>query len=138
MMATSSGVSKRTVLMKPCSTTPATTAGRKARRTPATKRRAPGSVGSARGQREQPAGVDREDGEDRAELDQHLEGLAGGVEAEEVAGEQDVAGGGDRDELGQPLDDPEEGRDQVGMMLQVQARRFLALSVMASNWPCGR
>ena len=127
MTAISIGVSNSTVLMKSCSSTPATTAGRKASSTPATKRRAPGSVGSARGEREQPAGIDRQDGEDRAELDQHLEGLAGRVEAEEVAGEQDVAGRGDRDELGQPLEDAEEGGDQVGMMLQgqVRARRFL-------------
>ncbi len=35
-------------------------------------------------------GVDAEDREDRAELDQHLEGLARRFEAEEMAGEQDM------------------------------------------------
>ena len=48
MTAISTGVSNSTVLMKSCSSTPATTAGRNASRTPATKRRAPGSTGSAR------------------------------------------------------------------------------------------
>ena len=47
MTATSAGVSKSTVLMKPCSTTPTTTAGRKAMRIAATKRRARGSLGTA-------------------------------------------------------------------------------------------
>ena len=52
----------------------------------------------------QAAEIDAEDRQDGAELDQDLEGLAGGVEAEEMAGEQDMAGRGDRDELGQPLE----------------------------------
>ena len=40
------------------------------------------------------AEIDAQDRQDRAELDQDLEGLAGGVEAEEMAGEQDMAGRG--------------------------------------------
>ena len=37
-------------------------------------------------------------------------GLAGRAEAEEMAGEEDVAGRRNRDELGQAFQDPEEGR----------------------------
>jgi hypothetical protein len=53
------------------------------------------------------AEVDGQNGQDGAELDQHLEGLAGRLEAQEMAGQQDVAGGGNGDELGQALDQPE-------------------------------
>ena len=57
---------------------------------------------------QQPAEIDGEDRQDRAELDQHLEGLAGRFEAEEMAGQQDMAGRRDRDELGQPLEQAEQ------------------------------
>src|SRR5262249_50714284 len=43
-----------------------------------------------------------------AELDQHLEGLARRLEAQEMADEQQVPGGGYRDELGRPLDEAEQ------------------------------
>ena len=53
---------------------------------------------------QQPPGIDRQDGEDRAKLDQDLERLSGRLEAEKMAGEQYVTGRGDRDELGQPFE----------------------------------
>ena len=56
----------------------------------------------------EPAEIDAQDRQDRAELDQHLEGLAGGFEAEKVAGQQDVPGGGNRNELGQTLQNAEQ------------------------------
>ncbi len=56
------------------------------------------------------AAVDREDGEDGAELDQHLEGARPAVEAEEVAREQQMASGRDGNELGQTLDQAEDER----------------------------
>jgi hypothetical protein len=54
------------------------------------------------------AEINGNDGEDGAELDQDLEGLAGGFEAEEMAGQQKVSCRGDGDELGQPLQYAEE------------------------------
>ena len=60
--------------------------------------------------------IDRQDGQDRAELDQHHEGLAEGVvvEAEEVLEQQQMAGRRDRQELGQPLDHAEnDGLEEV-------------------------
>ena len=56
----------------------------------------------------QPREIDAQDGEDRAELDQHLEGLAGRAEAQEMTGEQDVACRRDGDEFGQPLEEAEQ------------------------------
>ena len=44
-----------------------------------------GRVGRSVREVPEPAGIDREEREDRAELDQHLEGLAGVLEAEELA-----------------------------------------------------
>ena len=59
-------------------------------------------------QKDQPAGIDREERQDGAELDQHLERLAGVLEAEEAADEQEMRRRGDRDELGDALDDAED------------------------------
>ena len=56
----------------------------------------------------QPAEIDAEDGKDGAELDQDLEGLAGRFEAEKMAGKQDMAGRGNRNELGQPFEQAEQ------------------------------
>ena len=119
MTAISVGVSKSTVLMKSCASD-ADDHGRQEGEQDRQRRSGgpAGRSGSARGEREQPAGIDRQDRQDRAELDQHLEGLAGRVEAEEMPGEQDVAGGGDGDELGQPLEHAEEGGDQERLVLQ--------------------
>ncbi len=54
--------------------------------------------------------VDRKDRQDRAELDQNLESLAGRLKAEKVAGEQNVAGRGDRQEFCEPLQQAEQKR----------------------------
>ena len=64
----------------------------------------------------QPHEIDRQQRQDRAELDQHREGLAEILvgEAEEVLDQQQVAGRRDRQELGQALDDAEDDRlDEV-------------------------
>ena len=64
----------------------------------------------------QPDEIDRQQRQDRAELDQHREGLAEivVVEAEEVLHQQQMAGRGDRQELGQALDHAEdEGLEKV-------------------------
>ena len=53
------------------------------------------------------AGIDRKQRQDRAELDEHLERLARALEAENAAGEQKVRRRGDRQELRQSFDDPE-------------------------------
>src|SRR5690606_9085365 len=59
---------------------------------------------------DQTAEIDRQDRQDRAELDQDLEGLAGRLEAEEMAGEQYMAGRGNRNELRQPFEQAEHQR----------------------------
>ena len=56
----------------------------------------------------EPRRIDREQRQDRAELDQHLEGLAGALEAEQAPGEQQMRRRGDRNELGHALDDAED------------------------------
>ena len=65
-----------------------TAAGRNANRMPSTKRRAPASLGSAIKRCQQPAEVDRQNGQDGPELDQHLERLARRLEAEKVPRKQ--------------------------------------------------
>jgi hypothetical protein len=52
--------------------------------------------------------VDGENGEDGAELDQHLERFAGRLEAQEIAAKQQMPGGGNRDEFRQTLDQAEQ------------------------------
>ena len=70
-----------------------------------TKRRASGSLGTADRDLPQPREIDREERQDRAELDQDGEGLVGlAFEAEEVLQEQEMAGRGDRQELGAALE----------------------------------
>ena len=91
MMQISFGVSNSTVLMKSCAMTPMTAAGRKATRMPRTKRRVRASARQIGSDLPQPAGIDAEDRQDRAELDQDLEGLAGRFEAEKMPGKQDMA-----------------------------------------------
>ena len=56
------------------------------------------------------AEIDRQQRQDRAELDQHREGLAEivVVEAEEALHQQQMPGRGDRKEFGQALDDAED------------------------------
>ena len=91
----------------------------------------------------QAAEIDAQDGEDGAELDQDLEGLAGRMEAEEMAGEQDMAGRGDRYELGQPLQQAEQQGFDDGLAFHgylgfgVTADRTVCLSWPASP-PIGR
>ena len=91
-------------------------AGRNAISTPMTKRRGAGLGERADRDRPQPLEIDRQDRQDRAELDQHHEGLAERlvVEAEEVLEQQQVAGRRDGQEFGQALDHAEhDGLDQV-------------------------
>ena len=57
-----------------------------------------------------PSGIDREQGEDRAELDQNLEGAAGALEAEQLAGEQEMGRRGYWQKLRYALDDAEDDR----------------------------
>ncbi len=85
----------------------------------------------------QPAEIDAEDRQDRAELDQHLEGLAGRFEAEEMAGEQDVAGRRDRDELGQPLEQPEQQRRDDGLVLHGRSDCGLLVIVVICPYRSG-
>ena len=60
----------------------------------------------------QPREIDRQQRQDRAELDQHREGLAEilVVEAEEMLDQKQMPGRGHRNELGQAFDDAEEDR----------------------------
>lgn len=61
----------------------------------------------------QPGEIQGDDRQDRPELDHDREGLpAVGGGAQEFAGEEEVARGGDRDELGQPLDQAQDDGDQ--------------------------
>ena len=59
----------------------------------------------------QPGEIDRQQRQDGAELDQHVERLAERliVEAEKMPDQQQMPGRGHRDEFGQALDDAEEG-----------------------------
>ena len=82
--------------------------------TPRTKRWVRRSRGRSRQQLHDPAGIDREQRQDRAELDEHLERLARALEAENAAGEQKMRRRGDRQELGHAFDDAEnQGVDDV-------------------------
>jgi hypothetical protein len=62
------------------------------------------------GDRPKPVEVHRQDRQNRSELNQDLEGLAGRLEAEEMADEEQVAGRGHRQEFGQALDEAQEKR----------------------------
>ena len=74
------------------------------------------------------------DGEDRAELDHHLEHLAGRpAKADQVDHEDQMAGRGDRDELGQTLDDPEEKRPE--QEFQIHCASLLAAGCGGSRGP---
>jgi hypothetical protein len=59
----------------------------------------------------QPHGIDRQQGQDGAELDQNREALAEVLVAEtqELLQQQKMAGRGDRQKLGQPLGHAEDG-----------------------------
>ncbi len=62
----------------------------------------------------EPRPIEPADGEDGAKLDGDLKDLAGRrAKAEEVDQQDQVAGGGHRDELGQALNEPEQRRGQV-------------------------
>ena len=81
-----------------------------------TKRAAAQSVNMLRAQIPEAAEIDREQRQDGAELDQNGERLAEGIvaRAEKALHQQQMAGRGDRQVFGQPLDDAEHGRfDQV-------------------------
>ena len=108
MMQISLGDSNSTVLMKSCASAPMIAAGRKAIRMPRTKCRVSRSCGRSSSICHSRPEIDAEDRQDGAELDQDLEGLAGRLEAEEMAGKQDMAGRGDRNELGQALEQAEQ------------------------------
>ena len=58
------------------------------------------------------ARIDRQQRQHRAQLDHHLKGLSRAFEAKEMARQQQVAGGRDRDELGQSFKNPQEKGDQ--------------------------
>ena len=74
------------------------------------------------------------DGEDRAELDHDLEHLAGRpAKADQVDHEDQMAGRGDRDELGQTLDDPEEKRPE--QEFQIHCASLLAAGFGGSRGP---
>ncbi len=93
--------------MKSCSSTPGNRRRERGEDNAEDEAQSPGLPGDrVLGDGDQPLEIHHQDGEDRAELDQHLEHPAGAVEAEEVAGEQDVGGGGDRQEFGKAFDDP--------------------------------
>ena len=108
MMAISIGVSNSTVLMKSCANAPITAAGRNASSTLSDEAARARIVRERQGDARQLHGVDAEDGQDGAELDQHLERLAGRADAEEVLGEQEMAGRRYGQELGQALDEAQE------------------------------
>ncbi len=113
-----------TPLMKPCAAAPMIAAGRNAISTPMTKRRAAGSLNMRDRDPPQPPEIDRQDGEDGAELDQHHEGLAEGVvvEAEEALDQQQMPGRGNRQEFGQALDDAEdEGLEKIESHAKLRA-----------------
>ena len=84
-------------------------AGRNAISTPMTKRRGRRIGEQAERELPQPAEVDRQQRQDRAELDQDREGLAEVVvaEAEEMLDQQQMPGRRDREEFGEALDDAE-------------------------------
>ncbi len=65
-------------------------AGRKASRTAMTKLRFRGSVNIPFAMSQELGEIDRDDGENGAELDQHLEGLALRFEAEEMTEQQQM------------------------------------------------
>ena len=109
MMQISFGVSNSTVLMKPCAETPGHGGGEEGDENAqheALRRRAR-TAGRRRSSHSR-AGIDAEDRQDRAELDQDLEGLAGRLEAEKVPGKQNVPGRRDRDELGEAFQQAEQ------------------------------
>ena len=60
------------------------------------------------GDGDEPPEIHDDDGEDGAELDQHLEDTARAVEAQEVFGQQQVAGRGNRQEFCQSFEDAEQ------------------------------
>ena len=110
MTQISLGVSNSTVLMKSWASAPITAAGRKAMSMPRTKCSRPTARRQVSRQTPQLARIDAEDGEDCAELDQHLEGLSGRFEPEEMARQQDMPGRGNRNELRKPFQQAEHQR----------------------------
>ncbi len=108
MMAISIGVSNSTVLMKSCASAPISAAGRNASSTLSDEATRTRIVRERQGDARQLDGVDAENGQDGAELDQHLERLAGRADAEEVLGKQEMAGRRYGQELGKALDEAQE------------------------------
>ena len=108
--------------MKPWDSAPMTAAGRNASSTPITKRAAAQLVNIVARQIPQPGEIDRQQREDRAELDQDRERLAEVVvvQAEEMLHQQQMAGRGDRQEFGEALD-------------QAEHRRFDKIEIIAEN-----
>ncbi|MPL60911.1 hypothetical protein SDC9_06475 [bioreactor metagenome] len=97
-------------------------------------------------QPDDPLPVDQRDGEDRPGLDHDVVGVGPG--AEPVFGQKQVPGAGDRQELGDALDDAEEHVIQIGQAVlpcglcrrpgQDGLRRFFAEAWIVSYCPCGR
>ena len=116
LIATTQGENS-TSLIKRCSNTPADRRRQKRNddvRDKALRRR----IGQQPGQRvEQALAVDPADGQDRAELDHDLENLAArSGKPDQLGGEDQMAGRGDRQKLGQSLDDAEDdGGNEQGV-----------------------
>ena len=130
VVATTAGV-KRCALIALPNSRPSTTAGTKAIATLSAKRRARGVAAEAGERRREPLPVDDDHREDRAGLDRDVEHLALVVgEAEQRAGEDQVAGARDRQELGQALDDAHQGgldeQHQIQRRLRMAKRGMLA------------
>ena len=124
VVATTAGVKRCSLTALPNSR-PSTTAGTKAIATLSAKRRARASLPRPASGLREPLPVDDDHGDDRAGLDRDVEHLAlGVVEAEQRAGEDQVAGARDRQELGQALDDAHQGGP--GEQHQIQRRLRMA------------
>ena len=68
----------------------------------------------------EPGEIDDDHGEDRAELDEHAEGVPEGLlamraDAEKLSRQKQMGGRGDRDELRYPLNDPENDGIEYGL-----------------------
>ena len=119
---------------------PITAAGRKAISTPMMKRRACGSLNMPMNELPQPHRIDRQQGQDGAELNQDREALAEIVvaEAEKLLHEQEMPGRRDRYELGQSLDHAEDRRlDDIECMESSTAEEGAAGARSGGTWQDG-
>ena len=69
-------------------------------------------LGDAASDPADPRGIDAEDRQDRAKLEDHLEGVSRAFETDEMPGQQQVPGRRDRNELRQPLEQAEKRRGE--------------------------